>query len=344
MTEPDPPGGDGLLEEAASWFARMRGPNPESSRAGFEAWLARGAVHRSAYNRAAEIFAMGKLLADETPEGQAPPSHSRHRRRRLAAVAASLAAAAAGSWAVHQGFAPAARVADASVGATVGVPLQAAGILILSGPRTERLADGSLVRLGEDASLSVEMTRAARALTLEQGRARFFVAHEPRPFLVFAAGGYVAARGTVFDVAVSADRQVTVRLVQGVIDVSPPITAGRTSQPRRLAAGQSMSFSGLPEIHEPGLALSSKAQDDDRKDGFAANSRDFDSISLADLVRIANRGADRPIRIADPVTGRMRVSGTFRTNDPDLLAERLAGLLGLAADRRDNGDIVLGPK
>ena len=66
MSEPEtgPPAEDQLLQEAAAWFARMRGPDAEASRDEFEAWLARGALHRRAYNRAAEIFAMGKVLGD----------------------------------------------------------------------------------------------------------------------------------------------------------------------------------------------------------------------------------------------------------------------------------------
>ena len=85
MIEPerDRPKGQ-LFEEAAGWFARMRGPDAEASREEFEAWLARGALHRSAYNRAAEVFAMGKLLEEEETQ-------ARHPRRRLAAAAAVAA-------------------------------------------------------------------------------------------------------------------------------------------------------------------------------------------------------------------------------------------------------------
>ena len=55
MSEPDRDRPQGqLFEEAAAWFARMRGPDAEASRDEFEAWLARGALHRSAYNRAAD--------------------------------------------------------------------------------------------------------------------------------------------------------------------------------------------------------------------------------------------------------------------------------------------------
>ena len=48
-----------LAGEGAQWFARMRAPDAEKRRAEFETWLGATPAHRSAYNRAAEIFAMG---------------------------------------------------------------------------------------------------------------------------------------------------------------------------------------------------------------------------------------------------------------------------------------------
>ena len=54
-----------LREEAAAWFARMRGEDAAEHRAGFEDWLARGALHRAAYNRIGEVFAAGKALKAE---------------------------------------------------------------------------------------------------------------------------------------------------------------------------------------------------------------------------------------------------------------------------------------
>jgi transmembrane sensor len=58
----DGDGSDQLRDEAAIWFARMRGPDAVAHQAAFQLWLARGAVHRAAYNRIAEVFAAGKLL------------------------------------------------------------------------------------------------------------------------------------------------------------------------------------------------------------------------------------------------------------------------------------------
>ncbi len=54
MTQPTDQDKDQLWSEATLWFARMRSPEADALRPEFEAWLARGALHRRYYNRAAE--------------------------------------------------------------------------------------------------------------------------------------------------------------------------------------------------------------------------------------------------------------------------------------------------
>lgn len=342
MSEPGPRRSEGLFEEAAAWFARMRGPEAEASRGEFEAWLSRGALHRLAYNRAAEIFALGKILAG----GPASPAGRRqgaalHRTARFAGTAALLFLLAF-SWLFMRADP---RLPESPVpAAPTQHMISARRIAASDGPRFERLGDGTIVHLQRRTSIAVELTRAARTLTLEHGGARFFVAHEPRPFLVFAGGGYVAARGTVFDVALGAGRRVTVRLVEGIVDVSPPVgAASRIAQPRRLRAGQSMSFDALPATGEPVQPLPRTAPPERAGEALGGSAISFDSVSLAELVRLANRGSARPIRIASPAAGRMLVSGTFRIDDTALLSERLAGLLGLAAEPGAD-EILLKPK
>jgi transmembrane sensor len=341
MSEPEPPASEGLFEEAAAWFARMRGPQAESSRGAFEAWLSLGALHRSAYNRAAEIFALGKLLADEGVPLTRPRDDAGYRQGvRMAAGAAAFLLFLTCSWILTRADQHLPENPLPSAPIETGMAGHLTRIAASGVPRSERLADGSVIRLRGSTSISVELTRAMRALTLERGSARFFVAHEPRPFLVFAGGGYVAARGTVFDVGLGADRRVTVRLVEGVVDVSPPIAAGATPQPRRLRAGQSMSFEAVPAPGEPVPPAYRAGPLERSREARSGTALTFESVTLAELVRLANRGSGRPIRIADPATGRLLVSGTFRVDDTSLLAERLASLLGLAADPRTH-EIVL---
>jgi transmembrane sensor len=347
MGGPDCPDGERLFEEAAAWFARMRGPEAQASRAKFEEWLSRGALQRSAYNHAAEIFAMGKLLVSN--ESPARPSGLRSPRRRTAKVAAglvSLLLLLTGTMLLvrenpGEQYRP---------GQTARVQAQPASqferIAAVGGPASARLSDGSLVRLANGTRIVIALTRSARSLTLEKGAARFFVAHEARPFFVHAGGGYVVARGTIFDVALQKEGKVSVRLIQGAVDVRSPAAAGGRAGTvlQRLRAGQGLTFAALAA---PGLT---RPHREGSVDGAATrelregDARDFDSIRLADLVKLANARSSRPIRLADPATGDLRVSGDFRIDDTGRLADRLGALLGLAADRGDSRQIVLRPR
>src|SRR3546814_16729928 len=49
----------------------MRGPDAQSYRPQFEHWLSLGASHRDAYERAGEIFALGRFLASQREEIEA---------------------------------------------------------------------------------------------------------------------------------------------------------------------------------------------------------------------------------------------------------------------------------
>jgi transmembrane sensor len=338
MSEPDTsrPRGQ-LFEEAAGWFARMRGPDAEASRGEFEAWLARGAHHRSAYNRAAEIFAMGKLLQDPEAEAARPIRSSPRRRLLVGGTAAAICVIVGAGWiGLHQS----AEVPEDN--ATVASQRNAGAQLLelASGAeagRAYRLNDGSLVTLAAATRLRVHMTPQVRRLTLESGEGRFSVAHQSRPFIVYAGGGSVTARGTIFDVALSSDRRVRVRLIEGVIEVVPPAPAP-SPRPQRLVAGQSTSF----PARDPRLSAAQQSGSSQNAQSPAVV-HEFDRAKLSDLIDAANRSSQRPIRIFG-VIGDRRVSGRFRIDDTDLLAERIAGLFDLVVDRSSPSVILLKPR
>ncbi|MGE5564307.1 MAG: FecR family protein [Bacillota bacterium] len=332
---------DGLLEEAAAWFARMRGPDAEASRPEFEAWLARGALHRAAYNRASEIFAMGKFLADDGSRQPASIRGLRGRPRRFvaAAIAATLLVALAGTWLLLR---VPGRGGPAPGAANGSVASPAAELATAAAAQSIRLADGSLIRLQPATRIAVEFSAGARRLSLTQGSARFFVAHEARPFQVLAGGGMVTAHGTVFDVGLGTDSRVSVRLIEGSVDVTLPARPDRSSKPvrRRLRPGEGLSFEAAPADATSGMSTGAR--------GAGANAaappalvEDVDGVRLAELVAAANKGAERPIRLADPALGEKRVSGRFTVRDTALLTERLALLFGLTVDRSDPRVIVL---
>lgn len=320
-----------LREEAADWFAIMRGPDAELRRADFEAWLDAQAIHREAYNRIAETFSLGKALKgveQEAPLPEAAPAQEPSGSRRAWAAALLLIAAAAAAmiWGAvrqNQAFAPRPQLAAASA------PTQRLATRI-GEIRDFRLADGSLATLDTDSLVLVAFRGGSRDLTLLRGRARFSVAHETRPFLVSAGGGTVKAVGTLFDVKLGSGGRVDVRLLTGVILVD---MSGRTAgggQVRRLDPGQALSFGGSAQP-----ALSSLGRPSDAN--WPSGVRDFDSVRVADVIQDANRYAKVPLRAATADIADTRISGAFRVDDSAALGANIAEVLGLAELSDESG-------
>lgn len=348
MTEPKPPVRNQLLEEAAAWFAKMRGPDAEASRDAFDAWLARGALHRRAYNRAAEIFAMGKLLGDDqakTPMASGRTIKHRHQLRLFAASSvAVLLLFAVGLWlSLHSPIDDRpSRSPTAENGA--GRPSRAVRMATADGEtRTVRLEDGSLLILASGTSVAAILGPRVRRLRLDRGAARFDVAPEPRPFIVEAGGGSVVARGTIFEVRLDDNRRVSVRLIEGVVDVTLPTRPADSEArtPQRLRPGEVVSFATANQRSADGSAGAQDGSAAVSRAAAAQSAREFDRVRLAALIAEANRGTARPIRLTNPADGERQVSGRFRIDDSDLLAERVAALFNLAIDRRDPGVIIL---
>jgi transmembrane sensor len=329
---PSSRGGDQLSEEAALWFARMRGPDADAHRPAFEAWLARGAVHLAAYNRAAEIFAMGKFLAEEDDDAAPRPTDRgivrRGSRLWLLVASTALVLLTLGAWlGFAQGRAIRSSARDGPV-ATPGTtaPLQLATRL---GEITKtRLVDGSVVTLDADSLLTVAFDRFERRLRLERGRARFEVAHEARPFRVAAGAGTVTARGTIFEVRFAPSGKVEVSLLRGRVDVDLPRQAAGANAPGpvRLVPGQRIAFAA------PDATVGTDRHV--RSDRWADAMVEFDRAPLAEVIARANAQAAVKIRLSDPSLATLRVSGIFRITDGAGLADRLAKLFGLRADHR----------
>lgn len=336
---------DQLLEEASIWFARMRGPDAEHFRPDFDAWLVQSAAHRGAYNQAGEIFALGKFLAES--DTAAAPVRPQPFPRFVWLVAATAALLLIVGIATYSG--PLKLTADDAIRFAQNEPTgSSAKSFILTGTGERRsvpLPDGSTVTLEADSRLLVHYDDRRRALTLERGRARFEVAHERRSFIVFAQGGSVTARGTIFDVSIGT-AGVTVRLLRGAVDVSRPAAAGAAGGSvaaaqvlvTRLTPGEMFSF-GARSV--PNLALTQAEVAGAQTSPDSPAALEFERTPLAQIIAETNRGAAMPIRLADPALGALQVSGRFRIDDNAQVADRLAALFDLRARNGPDGEILL---
>ncbi|TPG37982.1 DUF4880 domain-containing protein [Sphingomonas koreensis] len=312
-----------LRQEAATWFARMRGPEADQYRGAFDAWLARGALHRSAYNRIAETFSAGKVLKDERQHVPEPRRTESVRKIVFAAVLCLLVLVEVG---VER---------NPTLVAPTGTSNPVQLVSVIGQIRRVALADGSVVTLDSDSLLSVRFSRSARTLRLERGRARFQVSHDGRPFAVIAGDDRVVAHGTVFDVGFRDNGDVEVALLRGVIDVSKLEHMTGRSLGRRvtLEPGQRLLSTPRSVLPVP-LAIGSEAD-------WTRQLAVFDRAPLSDVVAAANRYSVDKIVIPDPAVARLRVSGSFRIVDAPRLCARLADLFDLAVDTGTPGMIVL---
>jgi len=205
--------------------------------------------------------------------------------------------------------------------------------------RTIRLADGSSVTLDTDTVVTTAFSSTKRRLNLLRGRARFDVAHDPsRPFVVWADGLTVTARGTLFDVALSPGHQAVVTLMRGVVDVQParaPIFKSLTRRAAiRLTPGQRLAFDepfSAPRL-QPVLAVES----------VWPNGRlVFQGDTLSDALAQANRYSRQRITLAEASLGQLQVSGAFPIDKQPELAASLGATFSLRVDQAPNGDLIL---
>lgn len=315
-----------LQREAIEWFARMRGDEAERHRAGFERWLARGAVHRSAYNRIANLYSDGKRV---NWENLPPPQPVRGAAKRVWMV--SIGVAALVGFVAWRIVAVPILPGDSSL----EIARKSDGMQYatrLGEIRTVKLPDGSRLTIDTDTLVTVDFGQTARRLRLEHGRARFEVAHEARPFVVDAGDAEVIARGTVFDVFYLEDRRVTVHLFHGAVDVT-------RRSPRAVAPTLRLQPGGTAVL-DPNAQPRLIPKYVDGPDDWPKGMVEFRRAPLADVIAQVNRYAVAKVRLADASLGKIEVSGVFRIDDADALAGHLAQLLGLRVERTA-GEIIL---
>lgn len=320
-----------LQREAIEWFARMRGDEAERHRAGFERWLARGAVHRSAYNRIANLYSDGKRV---NWENLPPLQPVRGAAKRVWMV--SIGVAALVGFVAWRMVAVPILPGDSGLNAPpVEIARKSDGVQYatrLGEIRTVKLSDGSKLTIDTDTLITIDFGQTARHLRLEHGRARFEVAHEARPFVVDAGDVEAIARGTVFDVSYLEGRRVKVQLFHGAVDVTRRTPTGESSI-IRLQPGNGVLYDG-----SAGSQLSPASAD--RPEDWPSGIVEFRKTPLSEVIAQMNRYAVAKIRLAEPRLGDIEVSGLFRINDPVTLTEHLAELLGLHVERT-SGEIIL---
>jgi transmembrane sensor len=194
--------------------------------------------------------------------------------------------------------------------------------------RTVALPDGSHISLDSDSRVEVHYSAAARAITLNRGRARFDVEHDPaRPFTVSAGPETVVAIGTSFDVE-RLGAKVLVTLIEGhvVIKDYVPAIAKMVALPRNvvsLTAGQQLVATGgaKPVVTSANIEAAH---------AWKAGHLLFRGVPLGEAIARVNRYTDHPI-IVDPAVASVQISGVFNAGDIGAFVRAITGYFPIDA-------------
>lgn len=292
--------------EATAWFVRLNDPRvSDADRRAFRAWLQADPSNERAM---AEARALWDDLREPAARLGQGGWYRERRRRRLGRAAAAFAAFAAVLCAVAVWRDPG--LVDRALADHATRPGER---------RDVTLSDGTLLHLDGDTALRATTTVSSREVTLLRGRAWFDVARdERRPFVVHAGAVDARAVGTAFAVD-RTDGSVTVD--EGEVAVSAGGTSATLTADERTA-----------------LAPDGRLEAAERVDPLVAGAwrRGLIVLDAAPLGAVAAElsrlEAGRVIIPADDVA-RLRLSGTFRAEDPAAIVEAMRAALGLKVAR-----------
>lgn len=302
----------GLHEQAARWAARSAyGDLTEQAEAELRDWLAADRRNRGAYLRARaglhvleEAVSQGSpTLASDNDNGPEPIAQP------LARWAGRLAAG---------GVAVAVSVAAFAM---LGLPLMPAKDIAVAG-EIVNLKDGSVVRLGDDAQITVAMTGDARTIVLLHGEATFDVAPDPaRPFVVRSGEVFAQATGTVYTVGRSGLAGGTVSVTEGSV-----LVWGREERDQAvlLHAGGKLTLDPGP----PPPLMSPQTSPRAPLPAPEVAQISLDNVTIAAAAARFNRINRAQIVIGDPGIGETSIIGLFNANDPAKFARAAAEVAG----------------
>jgi transmembrane sensor len=188
--------------------------------------------------------------------------------------------------------------------------------------RSFSLSDGSSITLDSDTRVDVTIDRSERRALVRQGRVRFVVKPDARPFSIEAEHGkIVSARGTI-DVEVDGARGADIRLRAGAATVQ----AGSKTEP--LVIGQPVTYA----VNDATPTSVAAPSTDTRE--WPTGWVEYRTVPLGTLIEQANRYAKVPIVLDDPTLAALQASGRFKLTDTEQFVSHIAEPFGLRVSRR----------
>jgi transmembrane sensor len=332
MASERPPPADPLVAAAETWVRRHRAGLDAEGRRELLAWLAADPRHAAAYTRAdpagTELdWPLHSGLTEQVLERLDLLAQKRRKRRRRSALTVSALAAVAVALATGLLWPRRAPPAAAS----------APSSLVVLRPRTERLADGTVVELKDGARIAADFRGTERLVVLSHGTAHFQVTKNPRrPFIVTAGGVKARAVGTAFSVELNA-KDVTVVVTAGRVAVN----SGRDEPDRApaepaaiLEAGRAIVVSLAPEAAPGAVELRTLSNSELSEDqAWRVPRLQFTGTPLAEVIAMVNRYSARQVVISDRSLDELTLSGVLRADKVEALAEMLEADFGVKVTR-----------
>ena len=313
-----------MIDQACAWQARyLSGEMTAAEKVEFLKWLQDSPRNVNEYLQASS---MARLLP-QALEGLAPAAPETTAAGNVVPLSAMSASSVTPSHgarklAVSARFKMAASIAAAAVvlvGARWAWNTHAEPTYVVphGDQRTVQLSDGSLMQLNSRSSARIRYSDRERLIELDSGQAMFDVARDPsRPFRVQAGPMEVVAIGTRFDVYRRSDRQVTVTVIEGRVEVVDRNAAGSKiktgarstpARPMQLSVGQqARAGSAEPSVAKVDLTAAT---------AWVRREIVFNGQPLAEIAEEFNRYLSVPVHIEDPTLRATRVSGMFSAYD-----------------------------
>jgi len=188
------------------------------------------------------------------------------------------------------------------------------------------LVDGTHLLLNTNTAVSVDYSDGLRQITLLHGQARFTVAPDrQRPFEVVANGLTVQALGTIFEVYNQASGEVRVIVEEHAVAARTQSQA-QPPESTKLQEGQQLRY-------RPGESLQVSTVDTGLSGAWQRHELFINDRPLTELVHELERYRVGRIFIANDKLKKMRVTGVFPLDNPEVVLESIRKVLGLEYSR-----------
>ncbi|WP_414830248.1 FecR family protein [Alteromonas sp. H39] len=335
-----------IQEQACLWISRLDRGLAESEKAELNAWLRDSNAHREAFMEYASLWDDMSVLNELSglfPRKQAKQEAGRVKRlvnqaRWSVAAGFLLMAIAAGVIVERTWFTAPVEVASASQKVVTGIGEQ----------KSLTLADGSVVHLNTNSTVTVTLSEEAREIVLLKGEAHFTVAHDKsRPFIVTAGNNTVTAVGTAFNMQYVNDNAFELVVTEGRVLVKDRFAVSRNTQ--SLFAIEPVSGEGLLMFSGEKATIRGDVED---KENLSQNDIEddlawqkgmivFKGEPLEEALAEIGRYTQLRFSISDEGLKQRRVAGYFKVGDIDGLLNALKNSFNIEHKKLNDTTIAL---